>query len=179
MRVLGIDPGFATTGFGVVERGSGRMTGVALGAIRTTPGLPQADRLLELREALLAIVGEHRPDVVAVERIFFNVNVRTAMGVGQASGVLMATAAGAGLAVHEYTPTEVKQSVVGVGSASKHQVQAMVAAVLGLDGPPKPPDAADACALAICHLNRSGLARAIKAAAGPRPVPDVVGGSRP
>lgn len=166
MRVLGIDPGFATTGFGVVERGGGRLVPVALGAIRTTPGLPQADRLLELRDALLAIVAEHRPDVVAVERIFFNANVRTAMGVGQASGVLMATAAGAGLGVHEYTPTEVKQSVVGVGNAPKHQVQAMVAAVLSLDGPPKPPDAADACALAICHLNRSGLAAAIKVAGG-------------
>ena len=166
MRVLGIDPGFATTGFGVVERGAGTFTASALGAIKTTPGLPQADRLLELRDALLEIVAMHAPDVVALERVFFNANVRTAMGVGQASGVLMVTAADAGLAVHEYTPTEVKQSVVGVGNASKHQVQAMVASLLRLAGPPKPPDAADACALAICHLNRSGLARAVKAAAG-------------
>jgi crossover junction endodeoxyribonuclease RuvC len=165
MRVLGIDPGFATTGFGVVERSSGTFTALALGAIKTTPGLPQADRLLELRGALLEIVAAHGPDVVALERVFFNANVRTAMGVGQASGVLMVTAAGAGLAVHEYTPTEVKQSVVGVGNASKHQVQAMVASLLRLAGPPKPPDAADACALAICHLNRSGLARALKVAA--------------
>lgn len=165
MRVLGIDPGFATTGYGVVERSGSRLGGLALGALKTTPGLPQADRLLELRQSLLALIGEHEPDVVAVERIFFNANVRTAMGVGQASGVLMATAAGAGLAVHEYTPTEVKQSVVGVGNASKHQVQSMVAALLRLSGPPKPPDAADACALAICHLNRSGLSAAIKAAA--------------
>lgn len=165
MRVLGIDPGFATTGYGVVEREGSRLGAVALGALKTTPGLPQADRLLELRQSLLALIEAHSPDVVAIERIFFNANVRTAMGVGQASGVLMATAAGAGLGVHEYTPTEVKQSVVGVGNASKHQVQSMVAALLRLAGPPKPPDAADACALAICHLNRSGLSRAIKAAA--------------
>ncbi len=165
MRVLGLDPGFATTGYGVVERSAGRLCGVALGAIKTSPALPQADRLLELRRALVALIESNRPDVAAVERVFFNVNVRTAMGVGQASGVLMAAAAEAGLAVHEYTPTEVKQSVVGVGSASKHQVQTMVASLLSLAAPPKPPDAADACALAICHLNRSGLARALKAAA--------------
>lgn len=165
MRVLGLDPGFATTGYGVVERSGGRLCAVALGAIKTSPALPQADRLLELRRALVALIEAHRPDVAAVERVFFNVNVRTAMGVGQASGVLMAAAAEAGLAVHEYTPTEVKQSVVGVGSASKHQVQTMVASLLSLAAAPKPPDAADACALAICHLNRSGLARALKAAA--------------
>ena len=164
MRVLGLDPGFATTGYGVVERAAGTFKAVALGAIKTTPGLGQADRLLELRDALLTILRTHEPDVVALERVFFNANVRTAMGVGQASGVLMVGAAGAGLAVHEYTPTEVKQSVVGVGTASKHQVQSMVASLLRLAGPPKPPDAADACALAICHLNRSGLARAVKAA---------------
>lgn len=165
MRVLGVDPGFATTGFGVVERAQGRLQALAVGAIKTTPGLPQADRLLELRRALSAIVAEHSPDAVALERLFFNANVRTAMGVGQASGVVMVTAAEAGLAVHEYTPTEVKSSVVGVGNASKHQVQSMVAALLRLGAPPKPPDAADACALAICHLNRSGLARAIAGAA--------------
>ncbi len=148
----------------MVERSGGRLRGVALGALKTTPSLAQAERLLELRHALLGLVERHHPDVVALERVFFNANVRTAMGVGQAAGVVMATAAGAGLAVHEYTPTEVKQSVVGVGSASKHQVQAMVASLLSLAAPPKPADAADACALAICHLNRSGLARALRTA---------------
>ena len=165
MRVLWIDPGFATTGFAVVERSEGRLRALAIGAIKTTPGLPQADRLLELRGALVAVVNEHSPDAVALERLFFNANVRTAMGVGQASGVVMVTAAETGLAVHEYTPTEVKSSVVGVGNASKHQVQSMVASLLRLSAPPKPADAADACALAICHLNRSGLARAIAGAA--------------
>jgi crossover junction endodeoxyribonuclease RuvC len=110
---------------------------------------------------LTALIAEHEPEVVAIERVFFNSNVKTAMAVGQASGVALAAAAQAGLAVHEYTPPEVKQSVAGVGGASKQQVQVMVAAILGLAEVPKPPDAADACALAICHLNRSGLASAL------------------
>jgi crossover junction endodeoxyribonuclease RuvC len=161
VRVLGIDPGFATTGYGVVDRDAGRLRAVAFGAIRTPPALPQAGRLAFLRRALLDVLAETRPDVVAIERLFFNANVRTAMSVGQASGVALATAAEAGLEVADYTPSEVKQSVVGVGSAAKRQVQAMVAALLKLDAVPRPPDAADACALAICHLNRTGLSRAI------------------
>lgn len=161
MRVLGIDPGFATTGYGVVERVSGSLRAVTLGAVRTPPALPQADRLAYLRAALKDVIEGAGPDVVAVERLFFNSNVRTAMSVGQASGVALVTAAEAGLQVADYTPSEVKLSVVGVGNAAKHQVQAMVAALLKLDAVPRPPDAADACALAICHLNRSGLSRAI------------------
>ncbi|HEV2754451.1 MAG TPA: crossover junction endodeoxyribonuclease RuvC [Actinomycetota bacterium] len=164
MRVLGIDPGFATTGYGVVERVSGALRPVAFGAVRTPASLPQAGRLAYLRAALLEVLRETTPDVVATERVFFNSNVRTAMSVGQASGVALATAAEAGLDVFDYTPPQVKQSVVGVGNATKHQVQTMVAAVLKLDAIPKPADAADACALAICHLNRSGLSRAIDSA---------------
>ena len=164
MRVLGIDPGFATTGYGVVERVAGSLRSVAVGAIRTPPALPQADRLAHLAGALRGVIHATEPDVVAVERLFFNTNVRTAMSVGQASGVALLAAAEAGLEVVDYTPSEVKQSVVGVGNAAKHQVQAMVAALLKLASVPKPADAADACALAICHLNRSGLSRAIAAA---------------
>ena len=164
MRVLGIDPGISTTGFGVVERDGGRHRAVALGAIRTPKDLAQADRLALLQSELAELIRAHSPEVVAIERLFFNANVRTAMAVGQASGVALATSAAAGLEVFTYTPPEVKQSVVGVGHAAKSQVQAMVAAVLGLAAPPTPPDAADACALAICHINRSGLANAIKAA---------------
>lgn len=164
MRVLGIDPGFATTGYGVVERVAGSLRPVTFGAVRTSPALPQAGRLASLRRALLEVVESSAPDVVAIERLFFNANVRTAMSVGQASGVALATAAEAGLEVADYTPPEVKQSVVGVGNAAKHQVQAMVAALLKLPAVPTPPDAADACALAICHLNRNGLSRAIAAA---------------
>ena len=163
MRVMGIDPGFATTGYAVVERVDGRLRPVSFGAIRTSGSDPQARRLAGLRSSLLDVIREHGPDVAAIERLFFNANVRTAIAVGQASGVALATAAEMGLEVHDYTPPEVKQSVVGVGNASKAQVQAMVAAILSLGAPPEPPDAADACALAICHLNRSGLARALAA----------------
>jgi crossover junction endodeoxyribonuclease RuvC len=112
-----------------------------------------------------AVIEEHRPDVVAIERLFFNSNVRTAIAVGQASGAALTAAAEAGLEVFEYTPGEVKQAVAGVGSAPKKQVQAMVAALLNLPTAPRPADAADACALAICHINRSGLDAALAKAA--------------
>jgi len=153
-------------GYGVVERAGGKLALVTFGVIRTPATEPQARRLMALRARLVAIAREHAPDVVAVERLFFTTNVKTAMAVGQASGVALATAAEAGLEVSDYTPNEVKQSVVGYGSATKAQVQTMVAALLGLGEPPRPPDAADACALAICHLNRSGLRSAIERATG-------------
>ena len=162
MRVLGVDPGFATTGVAVVERSGGKLRHLLIGTLQTPAGQPHADRLALLWEQMTAVISAHEPEVVAIERLFFNSNVKTAMAVGQASGVALAAAAQAGLQVHEYTPPEVKQSVAGVGSASKLQVQTMVAALLGLGGIPKPPDAADACALAICHLNRSGLAAALE-----------------
>lgn len=161
MRVLGIDPGFATTGVAVIERRGGKLLPVAIGALRTPADEPHAARLATLWSGVRALIEEHSPDVVAVERLFFNSNVSSAIGVGQASGVALAAAAHSGLEVHDYTPPEVKASVVGVGNATKHQVQAMVTALLSLSTPPKPADAADACALAICHLNRSGLAAAL------------------
>jgi len=166
VRVLGIDPGVAVMGYGVVERAGGKLKLVTYGVIRTPADETQARRLMALRAGLVEITREHAPDVVTVERLFFTTNVKTAMAVGQASGVALATAAEAGLEVTDYTPNEVKQSVVGYGSATKSQVQSMVAALLGLDEPPRPPDAADACALAICHLNRSGLRAAIGRATG-------------
>ncbi|MDQ3986529.1 MAG: crossover junction endodeoxyribonuclease RuvC, partial [Actinomycetota bacterium] len=128
-------------------------------------GVPTEKRLAALRARLAEILDEYRPEIAAVERLFFNVNVKTAMAVGQASGVALATAAELGVPVVNYTPLEVKQSVAGFGAATKNQVGAMVGALLGLADPPKPPDAADACALAICHINRSGLERAVEAAA--------------
>jgi crossover junction endodeoxyribonuclease RuvC len=166
VRVLGIDPGVAAMGYGVVERADGKLRVVTFGVIRTPAGETQARRLMALRAGLVEIARQHAPEVVAVERLFFTTNVKTAMAVGQASGVALATAAEAGLEVSDYTPNEVKQSVVGYGSATKAQVQTMVAALLGLGEPPRPPDAADACALAICHLNRSGLRAAIGRATG-------------
>ena len=165
MRVLGIDPGFATTGFAVIQRAQGRLASLAIGAIVTPGNLPPAARLSFLRAQLLQIIDEHSPDVMAIERLFFNSNVRTAMAVGQASGVALEASASSGLEVHHYTPSEVKLSVVGVGNASKQQVQTMVAALLRPEaGAPRPPDAADACAIGICHINRSGLAKALEAA---------------
>jgi crossover junction endodeoxyribonuclease RuvC len=161
VRVLGVDPGYATTGVAVIEKAGGKLRHLLIGTVRTPSDRAHADRLALLYRDLSALISEHAPEVVAIERVFFNANVKTAMSVGQASGVALAAAAQAGLAVHEYTPPEVKQSVAGVGSASKSQVQAMVAAILGLSHVPEPPDAADACALAICHLNRSGLASAL------------------
>jgi len=162
VRVLGVDPGLATTGIAVVERSGGKLRPLLIGTLQTPPRRPQADRLALLWKQMTEVIAAHDPEVVAIERLFFNSNVKTAMAVGQASGVALAAAAQAGLEVHEYTPPEVKQSVAGVGSASKLQVQTMVAALLSLREIPKPPDAADACALAICHLNRSGLAAALQ-----------------
>ena len=164
MRVIGIDPGLATTGYGVLERAGGEVRALGLGVVRTEAGAAPENRLLELRRRLQAVVSEWEPEAAAVERLFFNANARTAMSVGQASGVVLAAAAEAGLPVASYTPTEVKSSVAGAGAASKRQVAAMVARLLRLPAPPRPADAADACALALCHLNRAGLARAIAGA---------------
>lgn len=161
MRVIGIDPGIATTGYGVVERSANRLAAIDLGVIHTPADLPGAARLARLRSSMDEVIARSGADVAVVERLFFNANAKTAMAVGQAAGVVLACAAERGLEVRDYTPLEVKQSVVGFGGASKKQVQAMVAALLSLDGPPRSPDAADACALAICHLNRSGLESAV------------------
>jgi crossover junction endodeoxyribonuclease RuvC len=161
LRVIGFDPGLTRTGYAVVERRSGRLTALAHGVVSTPPKLAVAARLAALRSEVNRLLAEHSPDVAAVEQLFFNSNVKTAMAVGQASGVVLCSAAEAGLEVSTYTPTDVKLSVVGYGGASKQQVATMVASLLGLAAPPRPADAADACALAICHLNRSGLAQAI------------------
>ena len=166
MRVIGIDPGLATTGYGVVERAGGGVRLLATGVVRTEAAAAPEERLLDLARRLEAVIATWEPETAAVERLFFNTNARTAMSVGQASGVALAAAAGAGVPVASYTPTEVKSSVAGAGAASKRQVGAMVARLLGLPAAPRPPDAADACALALCHLNRTGLARAIAGATG-------------
>jgi crossover junction endodeoxyribonuclease RuvC len=166
MCVMGIDPGISTTGYGVVEKTGGTLRALASGAVRTPASAAHANRLAVLYGELARLLGEHRPDAVAIERLFFNSNVKTAMAVGQASGVSLLAAAHAGIRVTHYTPLEVKQAVVGVGSAPKSQVQAMVAALLRLNEPPTPLDAADALALAICHINRSPLKRALERAKG-------------
>ena len=172
-RVLGIDPGLTRCGYAVVDgRGHGGPVAVALGVIRTPArdALPQ--RLAALRAELAALIAEYRPAAVAVEHVFFQVNVRTAMSVGQASGLALAEAASAGCDVAQYTPNQVKDAVAGYGGAPKEQVQKMVQARLRLASPPRPPDAADAAALALCHLASAPMRARVAAArerAGTRP----------
>jgi crossover junction endodeoxyribonuclease RuvC len=164
-RVLGIDPGLTRCGYAVVDSGGlGSGVAVALGVIRTPTSEPLPWRLAMLREEFARLIAEFTPDVVAVEQVFFQVNVRTAMGVGQASGLALAEAAHAGCDVVQYTPNQVKDAVAGWGAAPKEQVQRMVQARLGLTVPPKPADAADAAALALCHLAMAPMQRAIAGA---------------
>ncbi len=152
--VLGIDPGTATTGYGLVhDREDGSLESVTYGAIQTPAGMPAHKRLSVLYHRLNELILLHRPDGVAVEKLFFQRNISTAIAVGQARGVVMLAIAEAGLEVGEYTPNEVKQAVAGYGSAGKKQVQEMVRVLLALPERPQPDDAADALAIAITHLN--------------------------
>ena len=166
MRVLGIDPGLTRCGVGVVEGVPGRpCTLVAYYVVYTEPDDDIALRLLHLDTSLTELVEEHRPDSVAVERVFSQHNVRTVMGTAQASAVAILAGSRARLPVQTYTPSEVKAAVTGSGTAGKAQVTAMVTRLLGLDAPPRPADAADALALAICHIWRGGTRARIQAAA--------------
>jgi crossover junction endodeoxyribonuclease RuvC len=164
MFVLGIDPGLTTTGYAFVDVAGATMRAVAAGVVRTDPSLPMPQRLAELFADLEALLSEHRPDEVAMERVFVNRNLQTAEGVGRASGVVLLAAARAGLRVHEYSPSAVKKAIVGVGSAPKEQIQAVVARRLGLEAAPSPADAADALAVAMCHLQSAPLQQAIRRA---------------
>jgi crossover junction endodeoxyribonuclease RuvC len=166
MRVLGVDPGLTRCGVGVVEGVPGRpCTLIGYFVVHSDPDDELAIRLLHLDRSLTDLVAEHRPDSVAVERVFSQHNVRTVMGTAQASAVAIVVAAKAGLPVQLYTPSEVKAAVTGSGQADKAQVTAMVTRLLGLDAPPRPADAADALALAICHVWRGGTRAKIAAAA--------------
>lgn len=156
MFVLGIDPGLSATGYGLVES-SNPPRAVLAGVIRTGPKTPASARLAELYQGLVEIIGEASPDVVALETVFTNRNLQTAISVGRASGVAMLAASQAGLGVFEYVPTAIKAAVTGDGSAQKKQVQEMVARLLRLDDPPRPADAADALAIALCHLRVAPL----------------------
>ncbi len=152
--VLGIDPGTATTGYGLVrDREDGRLESIAYGTIQTPAGLAAHQRLSLLFHQLNDLLLLHRPDSCAVEKLFFQRNVSTAIAVGQARGVVMLAISEAGLDVFEYTPNEVKQAVAGYGKADKKQVQEMVRVLLALVETPQPDDAADALAIAITHLN--------------------------
>ncbi len=158
MLVIGIDPGTATTGYGLVrEDPDGSLKVIDYGAILTHPDLPLAERLLDLYQELHKIILLHHPDSGAVEKLFFQRNVRTALNVGQARGVVLLALAEARLPVGEYTPLEVKQAVAGYGGADKNQVQQMVRILLDLPDIPRPDDAADALAIAICHVHSAKL----------------------
>ena len=166
MFVLGVDPGLSRCGYGLVARGEGSsaLRAHAAGVVETDPSAPLAERLLILHTELRALVQELRPQAVVVERVFFQVNAKTAMSVGQASGLALLVAAEAGCEVVQYTSNEVKLCLVGYGAATKDQVQRMVAQVLGLPAVDGPPDVADALALAVCHLTTVPLRRAMDAA---------------
>jgi crossover junction endodeoxyribonuclease RuvC len=161
--VLGIDPGVSRCGYGVVARDGGRLRALACGVISTPPSEPLADRLLTLDTELAALVAQVRPSAVAVERVLFQANVRTAMSVGQASGLALVAAARASVPVVQYSPNEVKLAVTGDGRADKTAVQTMVARLLRLQEVPKPADAADALALACCHLGRAPMLAQLEA----------------
>lgn len=161
MFVLGIDPGLTTTGYGLVADGP---RAVAAGVIRTGRDSPVAVRLLELHRDLTNLVAEHQPSVVAIEQVFSNRNLQTVANVGRASGVAMLVAAQAGLSVFEYTPSSVKRAVAGYGNAPKDQVQKMVTQRLSLAEIPRPADAADALAVALCHLQGASLQARVEAA---------------
>lgn len=153
MVVLGIDPGTAIMGYGLVESDGRTLTAIAYGALTTSKGVPPAERLRQLYDELGRIIAERRPDAMAVEELFFSANARTAIAVGQARGIALLAGAQAGLDVYEYTPLQVKDAVVGYGKATKEQVQLMTTTLLGLSAVPRPDDAADALAVAICHAH--------------------------
>jgi crossover junction endodeoxyribonuclease RuvC len=162
--VLGIDPGLTRCGYAVLLAVGNTVKPVSLGVIRTPPSDALPQRLAELAGELQALLVEFRPAAVAVEQVFFQTNVRTAMSVGQASGLALAAAAAFGCDVVQFTPNQVKDTVAGWGGADKAQVQRMVQARLGLSTPPKPADAADAAALALCYLATAPMRRRVQAA---------------
>ncbi len=153
MLVLGIDPGSAITGYGLVKEAGNSLRAVDYGCIRTAPSEPLEERLHKIYREVCELIEKYKPDQFAVEELFFNKNVRTALTVGQARGVILLAGAQSGLQVHEYTPLQVKQAVVGYGRAEKAQIQFMVKTMLSLPTIPKPDDVADALAIAICHTH--------------------------
>ncbi|MBQ9972466.1 MAG: crossover junction endodeoxyribonuclease RuvC [Firmicutes bacterium] len=150
MKILGIDPGYAILGWGVVEMKGNSFKALNYGAVTTPAGMDMTDRLKVLYNELMNIIVEEEPDIASVEELFFNTNTKTAIMVGQARGVALLACANSGLPVYEFTPLQIKQGLVGYGRAEKKQVQMMVKTILGLSSVPKPDDTADALAAAIC-----------------------------
>lgn len=155
MLILGIDPGYAIVGFGLVESQGQRQKLIACGAINTPAGVRLSARLWQIAKDLEELIDQFKPDALAIEELFFNNNVTTGIGVAQARGVIIMTAEKMELPIYEYNPSQVKQAVVGYGKAEKRQVMDMTKRLLGLSAVPKPDDAADAVAIALCHARSS------------------------
>lgn len=156
MIILGIDPGYAIVGYGILEYSNNHFTILHYGAVTTPAGMPFNRRLQIIYDELDVIISKYKPDVLAIEKLFYNTNAKTVIDVAQARGVIVLAAQKHGLEIAEYTPLQVKQSVVGYGRAEKKQVQEMMRIMLRLDKVPKPDDTADALAMAICHAHTSG-----------------------
>jgi len=167
MKVFGIDPGSDRTGYGCVESDGRRHQLVSCGALTSPSKTPFPERLLTIYEGLALLLERHRPDCVAIEDVFHARNVRSALTLGHARGVALVAATRAGVPVAAYAPAEIKRAVVGYGRADKQQIQRMIRLLLGLDAPPTPHDAADALAVAICHLHRAGRLAALGLRTGP------------
>lgn len=163
MRILGIDPGYALMGYGIIEKNGNRFSVCDYGSISTEAGAPMPHRLKFLYASLMDIIAEWRPEEAAIEELFYNTNAKTVINVGQARGVAVLACVNSGIEIAEYTPLQIKQALVGYGRAEKKQVQQMVKALLCLEKVPKPDDTADALAVAICHANSSGAASGMAA----------------
>ncbi len=159
MIIMGIDPGFAITGYGIVKYEQNKFSPLEYGAVQTKAGTPFAQRLLKLDKEISLIIEKFKPEAISVEELFFNKNIKTAIAAAHGRGVVLTAAARSGAEVFEYTPLQVKQAVVGYGRAEKAQVQQMVKAILNLSEIPKPDDVADALAVAVCHGHSAKLAR--------------------
>lgn len=162
MRILGIDPGYAILGYGIVEMTGNRFKVIDYGAVTTDAGTEMPDRLKILYNSLMEIIMRHEPEVASIEELFFNTNAKTAILVGQARGVAVLACANSGLEIAEYTPLQIKQALVGYGRAEKKQVQTMVKTILNLKEVPKPDDTADALAAAVCHGHSAGARERLK-----------------
>lgn len=162
MRILGIDPGYAILGYGIVEMNGNRFKVLDYGAVTTHAKMEMPDRLKVLYNSLMEIIVHHEPEVASIEELFFNTNAKTAILVGQARGVAVLACANSGLDIAEYTPLQIKQALVGYGRAEKKQVQTMVKTILNLKEVPKPDDTADALAAAVCHGHSAGSRNRLK-----------------
>ena len=157
MIIIGVDPGYAIVGIGVIEYNGNRFRPLEYGAITTPAGMPTVDRLKKIYDEMTLLIDKYNPDAVAIEELFFNSNQKTAINVAQARGVILVSVTNRGVPIFEYTPLQVKQSVTGYGRADKNQIQQMVKTLLNLNVIPKPDDAADGLALAICHAHSNKI----------------------